>query len=64
MDKQKEEKMKLETAIERAIDRVNLIGDECDVYSVLYSYKAIRELPAEEVEKIYDRVVKAVGFCW
>lgn len=55
--------MKLETAIERAIDRVNLIGDECDVYSVLYSYKAIRELPEEDIEKIYDRVVKAVGFC-
>ena len=54
--------MKLENAIERAIDRINLIGEECDVYSVLYSYKAIRNLPQEEIEKIYDHVVKVLGF--
>ena len=56
--------MSLDRAIERAIDRGNLAGEDCDVYSILYQYKSIRELPDEEVDKIYDRVVKSVGFCW
>ncbi len=54
--------MSLDRAVDRAIDRINLIGDECDVYSILYQYKAIRELPEEEVDKIYDYVVKVLGF--
>lgn len=54
--------MSLDRAIDRAIDRINLIGDECDVYSILYQYKVIRELPNEEVDKIYDYVVKVLGF--
>ncbi len=49
-------------SLDRAIDRINLIGDECNVYSILYQYKGIRELPEEEVDKIYDYVVKALGF--
>lgn len=58
----KETEMKLEKAIERAFDRCNLIGDECDIYSVIYSYKAIRELSDEEVDKIYDYIAKGLGF--
>ncbi len=54
--------MSLDRVVDRAIDRINLIGDECDVYSILYQYKAIRELPEEEVDKIYDYVVKVLGF--
>ena len=54
--------MKLEKAIQRAFDRCNLIGIDCDVYAVLYSYKAIRELPESEVDKIYDEIVSALGF--
>lgn len=52
-----------EKAIERAIDSCNLIGEDCDVYSVLYRYKAIRECPDEEIDKIYDLVTKSLGFC-
>ena len=58
----KEKKMKLERAIEKAIDRCNLIGVNCDVYGVLYQYKAIRELSYNEVDAIYDKVVKVLGF--
>lgn len=54
--------MGLEKAVDRAIDRINLIGDGCDVYSILYQYKAIRDLPDDEIEKIYDHVVKVLGF--
>ena len=54
--------MSLDKAVDRVIDRINLVGDECDVYSILYQYKAIRELPDEEVDKIYDHVVKVLGF--
>lgn len=54
--------MKLETAIERAFRRCNLEGVDCDVYKVLYSYKAIRELSDEEVEEIYDNLVERLGF--
>ena len=54
--------MSLEKAVDRAIDRINLIGEECDVYSILYQYKVIRELPDEEIDKIYDHVVNVLGF--
>lgn len=54
--------MKLEKAIERAFDRCNIIGEDCDVYSVLYSYKAIRELPESEIDNIYNNIAKGLGF--
>ena len=54
--------MKLEKAIERAFDRCNLIGEDCNIYEVLYSYKAIRELPEAEIERIYENFVKGLGF--
>lgn len=54
--------MKLTRAIDRAFNRCNLIGVDCDVYKVLYSYKAIRELSDVEIDKIYDQIVKGLGF--
>lgn len=54
--------MKLEKAIERAFDRCNMIGEEVDIYKVLYSYKAIKELGDEEIDKIYDNIAKGLGF--
>lgn len=54
--------MKLEKAIERAFNKCNLIGDDCDIYSVLYGYKAIRELPEAEIDSIYDYIVERLGF--
>lgn len=54
--------MKLEKAIERAFDKCNLYGENCDIYEVLYSYKAIRILPDEEIDKIYENFVKGLGF--
>lgn len=54
--------MKLETAIERAFNKANLIGSDCDIYKILYSYKAIRELTEEEIDRIYDYIVERLGF--
>lgn len=54
--------MKLEQAIERAIDRCNLIEGDCDIYRILYQYKAIRELPDEEIDEIYNTVARALEF--
>lgn len=54
----------LEKAKERAFDKCNLIGENCDIYEVLYSYKAIAELPDEEVDKIYDWIAEGIGFTW
>lgn len=56
--------MKLEKAIQKAFDRCNLIGEDVDVYKVLYSYKAIRELDPDQIDKIYDEIVKDLGFTW
>lgn len=56
--------MKLETAISKAFDKCNLIGEDCDIYSVLFQYKAIRELPMEEIDKIYDEISEGLGFGW
>ena len=54
--------MKLEQAIERAFDRCNLIGEDCDIYRVLYSYKAIRQLPQNEIDEIYEDIAFRLGF--
>jgi hypothetical protein len=54
--------MNLEKAIQRAFDRCNLIGENVDIYQILYSYKAIAQLPDEEVDKIYDQIAEGLGF--
>ena len=56
--------LKLEKAIERAFDRCNLIGEDVDIYEILYSYKAIAQLPQEEIDKIYDDIADRLGFTW
>lgn len=56
--------MKLETAIEKCFDHCNLdpAGDGLDIYKYMYQYKAIRELPEEEFEKLYDDLSERLGF--
>lgn len=54
--------MKLEKAIERTFDRCNLIGENVDIYEVLYSYKAIRELDPDKIDKIYEDIADRLGF--
>ena len=56
--------MKLEKAIERCFDRCNLIGTDCDVISVMYQYKAIRELPEDQFDAVYEQIVDRLGFHW
>lgn len=55
--------LKLEKAIQRAFDRCNLEGEDCDIYSILYQYKAIRELPDEKIDEIYEDMAVNLGFC-
>lgn len=52
----------LEVAKQRAFDRCNLEGDDCDIYKVLYSYKSIASLPDKEVDEIYDWIADGLGF--
>lgn len=55
--------LSLEKAIQRAFDRCNLIGGEgLDIYQVLYSYKAISQLPDEEIDSIYEDIAERLGF--
>lgn len=54
--------MKLEKAIQRAFDRCNLIGEDVDIYQILYSYKAIAQLPEEKIDEIYDDIAEGLGF--
>lgn len=55
--------MTLEKAIQRAFDRCNLEdGANCDIYRIIYQYKAIRDLPDEEIDKIYDDLAERLGF--
>lgn len=58
--------MKLETAIQRIIDRITLAddGESTEIYKYMYQYKAIRELPDEQFEAVYDEISKACGFRW
>lgn len=56
--------LSLEKAKQRAFDRCNLEGENCEIYGVLYQYKAIRELPQNEIDKIYDEIAESLGFCF
>lgn len=53
----------LEQAKQRAFDRCNLEGDDCKIYNILYQYKAIRSLPDEEIDELYDEMAENLGFC-
>ena len=55
-------KLTLQQAIDRAFDRCNLIGEECDIYSVIYKYKVIREQPDEVIDQIYEDLADRLGF--
>jgi hypothetical protein len=55
--------MTLEKAIQRAFDRCNLEGEDCEIYNILHQYKAIRELPTDEFEAVYDQIAADLGFC-
>ena len=50
--------MSLETAIQRATDMANCSGDDVsiDIYKFMNRYKAIRELPDDQYEAIYDEI--------
>lgn len=52
----------LEQAKQRAFDRCNREGEDCQIYNILYQYKAIRELPDEMIEEIYDDIAYGLGF--
>lgn len=54
--------MKLETAIQRCTDRCNLAGDGVDIYKYMYQYKAIRELPEDQFEAVYEQIREQLGF--
>lgn len=53
--------MKLNTAIEKAFDKANLIGESVDLDGVLLSYKAIREVYAND-PKSYEEIYQDVSF--
>lgn len=54
--------MSKEKALERAFNKANLEGEGCDLYAIIYSYKALRELPDDEIDQIYDQMSKGLGF--
>ena len=56
--------MTLDKAIEKCIDRCNLVGEDVDIQKYMYQYKAIRDLPENEFDKVYDIIAKALGFHW
>lgn len=54
--------MRKDTAIERAFDACNLIGENVDILQIMYRYKALRELPDDEIDQIYDDIADRLGF--
>lgn len=55
--------MPLQKAVDRCFDLCNLIGSDCDVWGQMMRYKAIRELPEDQQEQVYDWLVHDLGFC-
>lgn len=56
--------MTLEKAINKCIDRCNLVGENVDIQKYMYQYKSIRDLPEDEFDKVYEIIAKALGFKW
>lgn len=54
--------MTLKRAKQKAFDRCNLVGENVEIYAVILQYKAIRELPDDEISKIYDEIAEKLGF--
>ena len=54
--------MTLERAKQKTFDTCNMIGEDVDIYKVMYRYKAIRELDPESIDQIYDEMAEALGF--
>lgn len=56
--------MTLDKAIQRIIDRITLDGDDesTEIYKYMYQYKAIRDLPDDEFEAVYDEISAACGW--
>lgn len=52
----------LEKAIERCFDRCNIDGSDCDIIKRMNQYKAIRDLPTDEFDAVYDELAKRLGF--
>ena len=57
--------MSLEKAIQRCFDRINLdpAGESVEIYKYMYQYKAIRELPPEQFDALYEQFAEDLGFC-
>ena len=55
-------RLTLDQAIQRAFDKCNLIGEDCEIYDVLYSYKVISQQPDDVIDQIYDEIAEALGF--
>lgn len=53
----------LEQAKQRAFDRLNLTEGEVFIYREIYRYKAIRELPEDKIDEIYEELAERLGFC-
>lgn len=56
--------MKLETAIDKCFDRCNLMGEDVDIQKYMYQYKAIRELPDDQFDQVYDEIARRLGFTY
>lgn len=54
--------MTKEKAIEKAFDKANLQGENADVYAIIYGYKVLAALPENEIDTIYEAIVKRLGF--
>lgn len=57
---------KVEAAVDRLFDRINLMADpeSVEVWSMMMRIKAIRELPYDQQEAVYDDITNRLGFRW
>lgn len=53
---------RLENTVEKAFRKANLIGEDVDLYNVMYSYKTLQKLPEQDIEIIYDYLSERLGF--
>lgn len=54
----------IDSIIQKCVDKINMSedGESVDIYKYMMRYKAIRELPYEEQDRVYDEIASVLGY--
>lgn len=62
--KEKKDMASIDSIIQKCVDKINMSedGENVDIYKYMMRYKAIREMPYEEQDRVYDEIANVLGY--